>query len=115
VLFNFFKKQKPIKSEIKAQLSFDIYDASKIDVNFYIEDDSESTSDCVASMLYCLNKGLFFQKMLEVLTAQGIKNPEQSVFITSIISKWNNLYSIDHSSSEQPVVKPLGAFNANPK
>jgi hypothetical protein len=116
VLFNFFKNTNKVKEKhLKAQVSFDLSDNDQIDVNFYLCDDSESTSDSLASLLFLLNKGFFFQKMLGVLTEQGIKNPDKLILINSIIAKWNDLYSIESLTSEQPIVKPLGAFNANPK
>jgi hypothetical protein len=116
VLFNFLNKNKNIKEKyIKAQISFDLSDTNEVDVNFYLSDNSESTSDSLANLLFMLNKGFFFQKMLGVLTEQGLKNPEKLILINSIITKWNNLYSLESATSEQPIIKPLGAFNANPK
>ncbi len=114
-LYNKLFGQKNTPKEIdKIQLLFYISEDNHINLKLEWNDSSESSSDILASLLYCLNKGLLFEKIISTLN-DSATDDQQIVFIKTVLSKWNNLCSIENDITNEPVVKPLGAFNANTK
>lgn len=115
VLYNKLFGKKNISKQIdKIQLLFHISQDNHINLKLEWNDSSESSSDILASLLYCLNKGLLFDKIINTLN-DSATDDQQIVFIKTVLNKWNELCAIENNITNEPVIKPLGAFNANSK
>lgn len=114
-LFNIFRKRPSNNTNEKIKLVFYLDQDNQIKTQIDWSDDSESTSDLLASMLYCLNKGLFYTKIIDMLNESAAADSKKSNLIRSVLKTWNYLCEMELLESNEPIVKPLGAFNANSK
>lgn len=104
-MFNFLKKPE---KRLMVEFSLDYNDNIEVKYNYDHNDTINSTK--LATMLYCINNGLFMNHCIEFLQKQ-----KNYVHSSIVFDKWNEYEQKQTKHNNEPIVKPLDAFLKNVK
>lgn len=96
------------QTEQDNNIVFSVDDLGKFKTVISITDKTQESSGDFAQLLYHLNEGGFTKIILDTLFEISHKYPDQSLFISEIITKWSDKIkqSPEYNSEENPIVSP---------
>jgi hypothetical protein len=119
---NFFKKQQPAKtpkpeSTPMCSINFELNSDSTVNIVCFWPDFNENNTDTMdyvsqeyASLIFMITSGFFNSEILKTLDSLiNENNPNDYLFINSILKNWAKLLDLQKKHSE-PSVRPLMVF-----
>lgn len=118
MLYDYLKKlfvrTTPKTQETNSFVTFQISD-KQIVLSCEWQKETEEIASSIASLFYCMNRGLLLSQILDQLVNQGLNNPEKQIFINQIIAKWRQFQTVETSILDLPLVPPMRAFKDHAK
>jgi hypothetical protein len=110
ILFRYLKSifyKNTDKPKIEYSISISLDSKYKIICESDWNKENPEIPEIAATLLYKLNGGEFSVIIINALMSHCKSNPEDTLLITNLISKWNELYK---TKKEKPLIDPIEAF-----